>query len=77
MSLEASHVSTSPQGMPGYVDHDYNQFYQLTDKSDVYSFGVVLIEIISGKKAVDELRHGRETSLAHLATTKIQTGALQ
>lgn len=75
--LEASHVSTSPQGTPGYVDPDYNQFYQLTDKSDVYSFGVVLIEIISGKKAVDELRDGREISLAHLATTKIQMGALQ
>jgi len=36
-----------------------------------------LIEIISGKKAVDELRHGREISLAHLATTKNQTRALQ
>jgi len=77
MPLEASHVSTSPQGTPGYVDPDYNHFYQLTDKSDVYSFGVVLIEIISGKKAVDELRDGKEISLAHLATTKIQTGVLQ
>ena len=75
--IEASHVSTSPQGMPGYVEPDYNQFYQLTDKSDVYSFGVVLIEIISGKKAVDELRDGREISLAQMASTKIQMGTLQ
>ena len=75
--IEASHVSTSPQGTPGYVDPDYNQFYQLTDKSDVYSFGVVLIEIIFGKKAVDELRDGREISLAHMASTKIQMGTLQ
>lgn len=77
MPLEASHVSTSPQGTPGYVDPDYSHFYQLTDKSDVYSFGVVLIEIISGLKAVDEMRDGREISLAHLATTKIQSGVLQ
>jgi len=75
--LQVTHVSTVPQGTPGYVDPEYYQFYKLTDKSDVYSFGVVLIEIISGKKAVDELRDGREISLSHLAKIKIQTGALQ
>jgi len=75
--VQVTHVSTAPQGTPGYVDPEYYQFYKLTDKSDVYSFGVVLIEIISGKMAVDELRDGREISLAHLATIKIQTGALR
>lgn len=74
--LQVTHVSTIPQGTPGYVDPDYHQFYQLTDKSDVYSFGVVLMEIISGKLALDIKRDGREISLAHLATTKIQSGAL-
>eukprot|EP01018_Ginkgo_biloba_P022824 Gb_36292 [translate_table: standard] len=73
---EATHVSTVPQGTPGYLDPNYHECYQLTDKSDVYSFGVVLIEIISAKKAVDITRDTKEISLAHLATSKIQSGAL-
>ncbi|KAE8077275.1 hypothetical protein FH972_015850 [Carpinus fangiana] len=43
---DVSHVSTAPQGTPGYVDLEYHQCYQLTTKSDVYSFGIVLIELI-------------------------------
>jgi serine/threonine protein kinase len=72
----ASHVTTAPQGTPGYVDPEYHQCYQLTEKSDVYSFGVVLVEIISGKLAVDINRNRREINLANMAITKIQEGAL-
>lgn len=35
----------------------------LTAKSDVYSFGVVLLEILSGKKAIDKNRPTGEQSL--------------
>jgi serine/threonine protein kinase len=72
----ASHVTTGPQGTPGYVDPEYYQCYQLTEKSDVYSFGVVLVEIISGKLAVDINRNRREINLANMAITKIQEGVL-
>ncbi|CAL0316409.1 unnamed protein product [Lupinus luteus] len=71
-----THVSTAPQGTPGYVDPEYHQCYQLTSKSDVYSFGVVLIELISSKPAVDINRSKEEINLSNLAIKKIQESAI-
>ncbi|KAI3892980.1 hypothetical protein MKX03_019445 [Papaver bracteatum] len=73
---DVTHVSTAPQGTPGYVDPDYYQCYQLTDKSDVYSFGVVLCELISSKPAVDINRHRHEINLSTMALNKIHGDAL-
>ncbi|KAI9168961.1 hypothetical protein LWI28_004543 [Acer negundo] len=73
---DVTHVSTAPQGTPGYVDPEYHQCYRLTDKSDVYSFGVVLIELISSMPAVDMSRHATEINLANLAINRIQKRAV-
>ncbi|XP_066307133.1 wall-associated receptor kinase-like 21 isoform X3 [Miscanthus floridulus] len=74
--LEAarSHVSTAPQGTPGYVDPEYHQNFYLSDKSDVYSFGVVLLELITAMKVVDFDRPPAEVNLASLALDRIGKG---
>lgn len=74
--LDVTHVSTAPQGTPGYVDPEYHQCYQLSDKSDVFSFGVVLVELISSMPAVDITRHRQEINLFNMAINKIQSHAL-
>lgn len=74
VATESSHVSTAPQGTPGYVDPQYHQNYHLSDKSDVYSFGVVLMEIITGLKVVDFSRAQAEVNLAAMAVDRIAKG---
>ncbi|KAK8596774.1 hypothetical protein V6N13_001381 [Hibiscus sabdariffa] len=73
---EISHISTAPQGTPGYLDPQYHQNFHLSDKSDVYSFGVVLIEIITALKVVDFSRPPNEANLASVATDRISKGRL-
>ncbi|XP_009600756.1 LEAF RUST 10 DISEASE-RESISTANCEUS RECEPTOR-LIKE PROTEIN KINASE-like 1.1 isoform X2 [Nicotiana tomentosiformis] len=68
---DISHISTAPQGTPGYVDPKYHECYQLTDKSDVYSFGVVLVELISSMPAVDFSRRNEEINLSNYAINRI------
>ncbi|OVA18604.1 Protein kinase domain [Macleaya cordata] len=73
---ELSHISTVPQGTPGYLDPQYHQNFHLSDRSDVYSFGVVLLEIITGMKVVDFSRPPNEVNLAAFAMEKIRKGCL-
>ncbi|KAK2636858.1 hypothetical protein Ddye_031650 [Dipteronia dyeriana] len=58
---DKSHVSTRVMGTYGYCAPEYAMTGQLTVKSDVYSFGVVLLELITGRKAIDSNRpHGEQ-----------------
>ncbi|CAH9114771.1 unnamed protein product [Cuscuta europaea] len=68
---DATHISTAPQGTPGYVDPEYHECYRLNERSDVYSFGVVLIELISSLPAIDISRQKHEVNLASFAMTKM------
>ncbi|KDO72905.1 hypothetical protein CISIN_1g018785mg [Citrus sinensis] len=53
-----THVSTRIVGTRGYAAPEYVATGHLTPKSDVYSFGVVLLELLSGRRALDEDRGG-------------------
>ncbi|XP_065869875.1 receptor-like cytoplasmic kinase 176 [Euphorbia lathyris] len=62
-----SHVSTRVMGTYGYAAPEYMATGHLTKKSDVYSFGVVLLEMLSGRRAIDKNRPTREQNLVEWA----------
>ncbi|KAK9699504.1 hypothetical protein RND81_08G177900 [Saponaria officinalis] len=60
---DKTHVSTRVMGTYGYCAPEYAMTGQLTIKSDVYSFGVVLLEIVTGRKAIDHSKTNGEHNL--------------
>ncbi|XP_057822161.2 cysteine-rich receptor-like protein kinase 44 [Cryptomeria japonica] len=50
---DESHVETRVTGTYGYMAPEYAMLGQLSTKADVYSFGVVILEILCGRKNID------------------------
>ncbi|KAI7735768.1 hypothetical protein M8C21_000530, partial [Ambrosia artemisiifolia] len=63
-------------GTFGYLAPEYAQSGQITEKADVYSFGVVLVELITGRKAVDLKRPKGQQCLAEWARPLLEEGMI-
>ncbi|CAL1361760.1 unnamed protein product [Linum trigynum] len=60
-------IQSRAMGTYGYSAPEYSGVGQLTSKSDVYSFGVILLELITGRRAIDTTRSNDEQNLVQWA----------
>ncbi|KAH9289546.1 hypothetical protein KI387_033663 [Taxus chinensis] len=55
---EETYVHTHIAGTMGYIDPEYLTLRKLTKKADIYSFGILLLNIVSGKKSIEQIDEG-------------------
>jgi len=63
----ATHVTTKVKGTLGYLAPEYAMLGQASESCDVYSFGILLLEIASGRRALQKLNPATNRSIADWA----------
>ncbi|KAE8691201.1 Kinase protein with adenine nucleotide alpha hydrolases-like domain, putative isoform 5 [Hibiscus syriacus] len=75
VSSSASHrTSMDVAGTFGYLAPEYLMHGKMSDKIDVYAFGIVLLELLSGKKPIDDNRPKGQESLVMWAKPILKDG---
>lgn len=64
VTADDTHVSVTAGGTLGYVAPEFAKSRKATEKVDVYSYGVVLLELLSGRRAVDDALSEEYANLA-------------
>ncbi|VAH55502.1 unnamed protein product [Triticum turgidum subsp. durum] len=72
---DMSQVFTRMRGTPGYLAPEWLTS-QITEKADVYSFGVVVMEVINGRKNLDNSRSEESIHLITQLEEKVKTNRL-
>jgi serine/threonine protein kinase len=75
INRDQSKVVTRMRGTPGYLAPEWLTS-SITEKVDVYSFGVVIMEIISGRKNIDNSQPEEDVHLINLLREKEQNNQL-
>ncbi|KAL5981176.1 hypothetical protein ACLOJK_029097 [Asimina triloba] len=69
-----NYVESSVVGTLGYLDPEYVRTGKLSEKSDVFSFGVVLLELLTGKRALN--MSTRSTWLGRMVISAMENDCL-
>ncbi|OAY76321.1 Serine/threonine-protein kinase PBS1 [Ananas comosus] len=67
----------SVKGTFGYLAPEYFQHGKLSDKTDVYAFGVVLLELITGRKAIDQSRPQGDENLVLWVKEEVEVSPVE
>ncbi|XP_059073103.1 proline-rich receptor-like protein kinase PERK3 [Cryptomeria japonica] len=74
-NIQETNVFTDVKGTLGYLDPEYVSKGRLTCSSDIYSFGIVLLQLLSGRRAID-LDQSHQESLIKKAKKVIRANPI-